>query len=138
MPCRTATACPRLRWCAGYLRLFCLAAVICGCSDNSGPPRKPVYGSVTGPMVGTFEGAISFLPLPETKGPSATAPIVGGKYRFSAAEGPVPGKYDVLIVPKLKKSIPTIDPTSVKEEGIEGSGLAGIRFKSSVPDKDPF
>ena len=138
MPRRSASAFLRLRWCASHVRLLCVATVICGCSGSDGPPRKPVYGTVTDPMVDTFEGAISFLPLPETKGPSATTAIVSGKYRFDATDGPIPGKYEVLIVPKLTKSIPTADTPASKDGDAESSSSSEIKLAATVPDKAPF
>ncbi len=93
----TPIACQR--WTVAAL---CAVIVFLGCSSGDGLPRKPVFGAVTSSSTG-LEGAISFLPAAGTKGPSSTTAIVEGKYRFAAGDGPVPGKYQVLIVPKVTK-----------------------------------
>lgn len=78
--------------------LVLLTLFVTGCSatvEDIG--RLPVSGQVqwqdsTAPA----EGTISMLP--ESSGPSAITEIVQGKYHFSNANGPVPGKYRVVII----------------------------------------
>ena len=41
---------------------------------------------------------ISFLPQADTEGPAATASLIDGIYKFSTINGPVAGRYRVLIV----------------------------------------
>lgn len=132
------SVCPRLRWCSMSLWLLGLTAVLCGCSGEAGPPRKPVFGTVTGSADSSFEGAISFLPQPGTKGPSATTAVVKGKYQFAAAGGPVPGKYQVLIVPKATKSFPQGNSAGSKDNRPVVSDAKEFQLETTVPDKDPF
>ena len=82
--------------CAGVL-IVGLSLVGCGGAET-GPARIAVSGSITGPAA--VNGTISFLPTEGTKGPSATASIVNGKYRFDSTNGPVAGNYSVVIVPR--------------------------------------
>ena len=82
----------------------------------------------------SFDGAISFLPTTDTNGPSATTAIVQGKYRFVAGDGPVPGKYQVLIVPKATK------PISQSESATKASKSEPTEFRQEVtiPANGPF
>ena len=43
------------------------------------------------------EGPISFFPQLDTKGPTAGASIVDGKFTINAKKGPLPGKFHVQI-----------------------------------------
>ncbi len=45
----------------------------------------------------TIDGSISFFPSKGQPGPAASANIVDGRYVFSSANGPLPGKYRVAI-----------------------------------------
>jgi hypothetical protein len=44
---------------------------------------------------------ISFIPEGETRGPAASASLIDGNYRFDNRNGPVAGKYRVLVVEDL-------------------------------------
>ena len=113
--------------------------IIGGCSGRDELPRKQVFGTVSSSS-NALDGAISFLPAAGTKGPSATTAIVQGKYRFAAGDGVVPGKYQVLIVPKLTKPIPqpgsatkphsTSEPTEFRQEAtVSADGPFELNFQ---------
>lgn len=74
-----------------------LSALVVGCTpavEDIG--RLPVSGMVQLPgSDAPAEGTISLLP--EASGPSAITEIVQGEYHYSNANGPVPGKYRVVI-----------------------------------------
>jgi hypothetical protein len=73
-----------------------------GCSpQDPSLVRLGVSGLVT--IVGTdtaVNGIISFLPEAGNDGPAASASIVNGEYRFNKTNGPVAGKYKVVVVPR--------------------------------------
>ena len=71
--------------CAGIL----LAAG--GCDPATGPERIAVVGSVTTESGGPVDGMISFLPESGTRGPAATASLIGGDFTFDRKTGPVAG-----------------------------------------------
>jgi hypothetical protein len=68
-----------------------------GCGRSDGPERIAAFGTVTvsGELV---DGMISFLPEAGTQGPAATTSLVGGAFAFDSRNGPVEGKYRVLVV----------------------------------------
>jgi hypothetical protein len=100
-----------------------VALSLCGCGrTETGPARIAVYGKVAGP--GTVNGTISFLPAGETKGPSATASIANGSYRFDTTDGPVAGSYNVVIT--LRREVPKAQ-----------AGLADRPIKSPADQAPP-
>ncbi len=116
------------------LAAYFAVTIIGGCSGGDELPRKPVFGTVSASS-DKLDGAISFLPAVDTKGPSATTAIVQGKYRFVAGDGVVPGKYQVLIVPKITKSIS--QPGSVTKAHSK-SAPTEFRQEVTVPADGPF
>lgn len=62
--------------------------------------RLGVSGLVTVGADNAVNGIISFLPEAGNDGPAASASIVNGEYRFNATNGPVAGKYKVVVVPR--------------------------------------
>jgi hypothetical protein len=60
-------------------------------------PRVPVSGTVTLDGTPLTEGMIQFDPAEGTKGPTTSAEVSGGKFSIEKAQGPVPGKYKVVI-----------------------------------------
>ncbi len=85
----------RLAACAAILLPFAL-----GC--GGGGDRVEVGGAVTLDGQPLESGAISFVPLAGTQGPSAGAEIKQGRYAIDAEGGPVPGKYRVDIIATRK------------------------------------
>ena len=121
-------------------RLFCSCFVVVGllgCSE-SGPPRKPVFGTVSSAAANQVNGGISFLPAAGTKGPSATGAVVEGKFRFAAEDGPVPGQYQVLIVPKIIKDIPKSDAAKNPDATKAKPEPKEYRLDVTVPETGPF
>jgi len=69
-----------------------------GCAPVDGPARIAVFGTVTSEAGEPVSGMISFLPQAGTEGPAATASLIDGIYKFSTINGPVAGRYRVLVV----------------------------------------
>lgn len=63
---------------------------VLGCSD--GPPRAEVSGSVQLDGTPVDEGAIQFIPVDGTQGPSSGGIIKDGKYHIARAKGVTVGK----------------------------------------------
>ncbi len=122
---------------AGCFVGSCVVVGLIGCSE-SGPSRKPVFGTVSNSAANPVNGGISFLPAAGTKGPAATAAVVEGKFRFAAADGPVPGQYQVLIVPKIIKDIPKSDSAKNTAATKAKSEPKEYRLDATVPETGPF
>lgn len=71
------------------------------CQHSDGPARIAVFGTVTSESGDPVDGMISFLPEAGTKGPAAMASLIDGDFKFNQANGPVAGKYRVLVVKHL-------------------------------------
>jgi hypothetical protein len=84
----------------GSLLLFA-ALLMVGCS-RSGIERYEVSGNVTYAGEKVAEGAISFVPIGETRGPHVGGGIQQGHYRIHRSHGPVAGRYRVEIVSARK------------------------------------
>ena len=84
--------------CVAYIRLvtaILIAAVIGGCGGAGG--RQAIEGTVTLDGQPLEKGQITFVPQGDTKGPTAGAEIVGGKFTIPAVGGPLAGKFRVEI-----------------------------------------
>lgn len=68
-----------------------LVVVLAGCNS----PRKPVFGKVAVKQGTPI--SVTFRPNAETRGPACTVEVVNGEYRFTAANGPLPGEYKVQV-----------------------------------------
>jgi hypothetical protein len=80
-----------------------LGVLLCiGCEGQSN--RLPLGGTVTDRDGEPLEGSISFLPDAGTEGPAANASVLNGEYRFDRANGPVAGKYRVIVSPLVDKA----------------------------------
>lgn len=71
-----------LVWCAG-----------CGASTE----RIAVSGRVQVAGNALDNAAITFLPLSTTKAPAASTGVSRGRYQFTEQNGPIPGKYRVVV-----------------------------------------
>jgi hypothetical protein len=89
----------------------CAVAGTGGCARVDGPARIAVFGTVTSEAGEPVSGMISFLPQTGTEGPAATASLIDGTYQFTTKNGPVAGRYRVLVVKQSAdwqfKSAPT-------------------------------
>ena len=69
-----------------------------GCSEPADDlPREPVSGTVTFEGKPLEKGMIQFLPAVGRGETQAGGPIENGSYAIPQHEGPVPGKYTVVI-----------------------------------------
>jgi hypothetical protein len=87
-----------------------------GCG-RSGPQRYEVSGNVTLGGEKISEGAISFTPIGETKGPRVGGNIQQGQYHIDRGGGPVAGRHRVEITcirktgRQIKMGRDTVDQT---------------------------
>jgi hypothetical protein len=99
---------------------FCLFG---GCGGSSGPSRGAVEGKVMLDGVEIEQGSITFKPTGGTQGPTAGGPITKGRYRLSAADGPVVGRHRVEILAPAKSGrkvpAPFGNPGEMTDEVIE-------------------
>lgn len=94
-----------------------------GCGGPDGPPRGAIEGTVTLDGAAIERGSITFRPTGGTQGPAAGAPIAQGRYRLSAADGPVVGRNRVEIYAPRKtgKKVPAPmgNPGELTDEIVE-------------------
>ncbi|MBY0395501.1 MAG: hypothetical protein K2X91_03390, partial [Thermoleophilia bacterium] len=74
-----------------------LIAIAAGCSTGDGLPRQSVSGTVTFAGKPLETGQIQFQPATEKEGIAAGAIVTAGSFEIPRLEGPVPGKYRVMI-----------------------------------------
>jgi hypothetical protein len=101
---------------AGLLLFATLLMV--GCS-RSGIERYEVSGNVTYAGEEIAEGAISFVPIGDTRGPHVGGNIQQGHYRIDRNHGPVAGRYRVEIL-------------SVHKTGQKVQNMAGLPIDQVV------
>ncbi len=82
--------------------LVVLAALVVGCSKR-GTGRLPVYGTVSAAKGEPLSGSIAFVPSAGRPGPSATANLVAGAYRFDRSDGPTAGPHRVTVIKRISK-----------------------------------
>ncbi len=77
--------------------MLCLL-VFSGCGEASKWDRVPLAGTVTldGATVG---GSISLRPQRPVRGPTVSAKIQDGNYRFGKSDGPVVGEHTAIFMP---------------------------------------
>ena len=102
-----------------------LMALCWGCGSSSG--RQAVTGVVTLDGKPLASGSIHFQPLPGLKAPSAGAPIENGRFSIPAAQGLLPGEYQVSIIgmqetgrmvqDEQKGQVPELAPIRFREAG---------------------
>lgn len=88
--------------------LFCIA--LFGCGDG-GPQRAEVAGTVKLDGQPIKEGAIQFIPVEGTTGPSAGDAIKDGKFHLPRAQGAVVGKNKIELRAFKKTGRQVADPT---------------------------
>ena len=101
-----------------------LALLIVGCQGQS--DRLPVSGTIHDRDGEPLEGSISFLPDGGTEGPAANGSVLNGEYRFDRTNGPVPGKYRVIVTPLVDKPgmgdpVQTVEPATCEAQVARGS-----------------
>lgn len=84
---------------------------------------------------------MTFIPIEGTIAPAATRSFEGGEYRFSEADGPVPGTYNVSIRLEASSARPSRpgarqrrNPADVGRTGYEEAKTA----TATVPEDGPF
>jgi len=96
---------------------------VLGCGDTR---RETVRGTVTLDGQPLKAGAIRFLPMENTDGPSAGSKIVDGQFEVPKDKGVFAGKFKVQITARRPARTPTRDPAT-------GEMVRG--FEQYLPDK---
>ena len=91
------------RFPAVALAALCACSAL-GCGQDSQIDRKPVYGKIVGAE--GRNGLVTFVPTDTAIGPAAIGSLEDGAYRFTKADGPVPGEYNVTIEFEASDSSP--------------------------------
>jgi hypothetical protein len=86
-------------WAALALAAFCVDAAGCGGGASSLTGQISVDGQPV------QHGTIRLDPMEGTPGPSAAAPIQGGRYELARRQGVRAGKHSVLIVAAREKGV---------------------------------
>jgi hypothetical protein len=136
---------------AAVILLSLPALAIGGCSaDTAAPvdtlPRVAVAGTVTVDGSPLPQGMIQLNPAPGTKSPAVAGEISAGKFSIEKSQGPVPGKYKVVIssrppaklkegeapggTPKLKpETVPAkYNTQSTLETEVPAGGSSSLEF----------
>src|SRR5262245_6767445 len=80
----------------GMLAVTALAPVGCGGAEDN-LPREPIAGTVTFNGEPLKSGTIQFVPMAGKDGVSSGGMITDGSFRVNRDDGPIPGKYSVMI-----------------------------------------
>jgi hypothetical protein len=93
------------------LCLWIVVVAVCGggCADDS-ITRAPIFGAILGAE--GRNGVVTVTPLGETRGPSATATVVDGRYEFDDESGPAPGAYQARVRLDVATASPPAAPAA--------------------------
>ena len=79
--------------------LAILTLAIVGCAEKSKWDRVAVSGTVT--LDGKpFDGGVCFRPERGVSGPTVSAQVTDGEFRFRKTDGPVVGSHKAILMPK--------------------------------------
>lgn len=81
-----------------FLPTICLLVIVATCGCGGGPKRLPVEGTVTVDGQMLESGQFTLIPLEGTRGPTAGAEIVDGKFSIASNGGPLAGTFRVEIM----------------------------------------
>jgi hypothetical protein len=95
-----------------FLLCVVLLSILPGCSHGG---RMSLEGTVTLDGQPLEKGSILFRPLSDTKGPTAGADVVGGKFAILSSGGPFAGTFRV--------DITAAGPTGRKVPNLRGDGM---------------
>lgn len=95
------------RW---TLRMAALVALLPAGCRHDGLDRVSIKGAILVDGKPLNSGAITFVPIEETRGPKASAKIVDGVYELGTREGPVVGKHRVEILADRELRFALDDP----------------------------
>lgn len=83
--------------------LLVIGLSLLGCGESElRLERLAISGQVTAGADKLVDGAISFIPDDGNSGPAVTTAIAKGEYHFDMTNGPVAGKYRVIIAPRAE------------------------------------
>jgi hypothetical protein len=101
----------------------CVAAVLAAGGCSGAGSSAGVSGTVTLKGQPVAEGTIRFIPLGDTPGAMAFAPITAGAYELPADRGPAAGAYrvEVTATRKTGKKLPVPDspPGTTRDEEVQ-------------------
>lgn len=87
-----------------------------GCGGD-GLSRGPITGQVTLGGQPLASGRILFMPMAPNKGPTVSAPIIGGQYTLSRKEGPIAGQNRVEVEANLDLGFAIDDEAAFAQRG---------------------
>jgi hypothetical protein len=102
-----------------------LALAGCGAAGEDQLPREPVSGSVTFDGQPLKKGTIQFQPSSQKESVASGGMVAEGRFEVPRPEGPVPGKYKVMIY---------AEGNSVSAGSAEGVSPGLSRSKSEPAD----
>lgn len=114
MTMSNAGDCLRLRLTA--LAFVAITVFAIGCQDVV-PTRQAVRGNVVVGAVDAVNGSIMFFPTAGQSGPATGTTVVGGRYEFDSAAGPLPGKYRVVLTLDADESDRLAEPDAAPIAG---------------------
>lgn len=115
-------------------RMIAVAAVFTiGCSGREDDfPREPISGTVIYDGKPLKSGTIQFFPASQKEGIASGGPVIDGKFDVAMKEGPVPGKYSVMIFARDENPEPVTAggemPGEVQGKKSKTSGLIPLRY----------
>ena len=116
-----------------------MAGCLVGCGHPAGD-RVAFSGSVSQGVRPVVQGTISFLPAEgHPGGPAANTRIESGRYRFTSADGPVPGPHRVLInvLGQETKAAGQGTAPSAKRHEFDVSVTTGLDFRTDFDLEAP-
>jgi hypothetical protein len=119
--------------------LLLVISSLMGCGED-GPQRVAVEGKVLRKGSPLASGTVSFVPAKGTDGPAANGEIVEGVYRFTAKNGPLKGRHEVVITPvdQSKEAIMSNPEAAARTAKAEQGTGGPWRFTVEVPDQTSF
>lgn len=101
------------------ITLTCALAALAvgGCGSSDALTRGAVKGRVTIGGQPLAKGRILFLPAAPSRGPTVSAPIVGGKYELSLRDGPVAGANRVEVEAEVERGFAIDDEAAFAKRG---------------------
>jgi hypothetical protein len=102
----------------GLLRVLAVTALVplgCGGADDD-LPREPISGTVTFDGKPLKNGLIHFVPTTQKEAIASGGIITDGQFKVIEKEGPVPGKYSVMIFARDENPQPQPGPDPAVNE----------------------
>jgi len=115
-------------------RLIAVASLVlpgCGGAEDN-LPREPISGTVTYDGKPLKVGTIQFFPASQKEGIASGGIVTDGTFHVAKNDGPVPGKYSVMIFARDENPEPVTSegemPGEVRGKRSKTSGLIPLRY----------